>query len=73
MIEASVALSALIPEKIKKFATIARMTELIISAKFVLLTVNREVTDPLSNKRIGRMIITVATELKNKSAIGERP
>ena len=60
-----------IPEKIKKLATAAKITERRMSQRLVLPELNRVFIEPLSKNTNGKRIIAINNESINKRAIGE--
>ncbi len=70
-IDAVDAPSILIPEKIKKFANVAKTTAIKIKPRLNFPELSSIFTDCPSNKSIGRVIMAISIELINNKANGE--
>ena len=71
--EAVEASKFLMPEKIKKFAKVARTMEIIIKNQVVLPKFSKFFTDPLSKNTNGSIITAAKIESINKRVSGETP
>lgn len=70
MIDAVEASRFLIPEKIKKFAKVARTIETITKIQFVFPETNTSLIEPLLKNKKGNMMIAVIIELMKTSVAG---
>ena len=71
--EAVEASKFLMPDKIKKFAKVAKAIEIIIKDQVVLPECSKFFIDPLSKNTNGNIIIAAKIESINKRVNGETP